>query len=102
MTPWSKPVTRLTQVLIRDGGAAKQLVVTLEGSTLSMRLHGRRQVETISLEHAYFGAIKARAFNEKMVKAKARKEKADRAAASRAFNQMAQRAVRKAKKEQRT
>lgn len=60
MTPLTKPVTRLTSVLVRDGGPARPLVVTLRGNLLVLRLHGRRQEETVNLEHAYFGAIKRR------------------------------------------
>ena len=97
MTPWSKPVTRLTQVLVKDGGRPLQLVVTLEGKSLSLRLHGRRQSETIDLESAYFGAIRARQQQAKRVKLLAAKEKKERTAAGRALREMSARAMKKAR-----
>ncbi len=98
MTPLSKPVTRLSPVTIRDGGKPRQLVVTLKGEFLILRLHGTRKEEVVNLEHAFFGAVKARVFQEKMVKGKLRKEKADRAAATRRFLSSSTRARNKAAK----
>ena len=98
MTPLHKPVTRLTQVLVKDGGGPRRaLVATLDGELLVLRLHGRRQVEVMPLESIYFGAIKARALDAKRAKDKIRKEKADRAAGERALAAMSRRAMRKAK-----
>ena len=72
-TKLNKPVKRETQVLIRDGGKMRPLVVRLEGSILILKLKGRRSEEVIDLESAYFGAIKARVFRARMEKAKERK-----------------------------
>lgn len=71
-TRLTKPVKRETQVLIRDGGSARPLIVRLEGSFLVLKLKGRRAEEVVDLETAYFGAIKARTFKAKMDKAKER------------------------------
>lgn len=76
MTPCTKPVTRLSAVLVRDGGRRRPLVVTLHGSFIELRPFGTRRAETVDLEAVYFGAIKARVFRDRMAKAKARKERA--------------------------
>ena len=60
----------------RDGGKARELVVTLHPEFLTLRLLGTRREEIVHLEGAYFGAIKARVFREKMLKGKARAERA--------------------------
>ena len=70
MTPLNKPVTRLCPVEIRDGGKRRRLVVTVHAEYLTLRLHGRRAEEVVSLEAAYFGAIKARVFRERMERGK--------------------------------
>lgn len=69
------PVTRKSAVLVRDGGKARPLVITVHKEFITLRLLGKRQEEIIHLEGAYFGAIKARVWREKMVKAKARVER---------------------------
>lgn len=72
-TVLSKPVARETKVMVKDGGGkARALIVTLVGEYLVLRLKGRRAEETINLEHAYFGAIKARKWRDQMVKAQVR------------------------------
>lgn len=58
-TKLTRPVARETQVMVRDGGRARALVVTIEGQFMTLRLKGRRAVEVVDLETAYFGAIKA-------------------------------------------
>lgn len=73
----TKPVTRKTAVSVRDGGKARQLVVTVHAEFITLRPLGTQREEIIHLEGAYFGAIKARVFRDKMVKAKAKKERAD-------------------------
>lgn len=79
MTPSAgrAPVVRKSSVMIRDGGKARELIVTLHPQFLTLRLLGKRTEETIDLESAYFGAIKARVFKDKMLKGKARKERAE-------------------------
>jgi hypothetical protein len=76
MTPLTRPVARKLSVVIRDGGKPRNLIVTLHGEFMTLRLAGRRQEETVNLEHAYFGAVKARAFKERMDKAKVKAERA--------------------------
>lgn len=71
-TRLTKPVSRETQVMIKDGGSAKPLIVTIEGQFITLRLKGRRSHEVVDLEAAFFGAIKARAFKARMDKAKTR------------------------------
>jgi hypothetical protein len=95
MTPLTKPVTRLTAIMVRDGGPARLLVATLNGRLLELRLHGRRQVETVDLEACYFGAIKARKWGITKAKVAARKEKQERAAGARALKAMSRRAMAK-------
>lgn len=82
MTPLTKPVTRLTQVLVRDGGRPRPLVASLRGNQLVLRAFGRRQEEVVDLEAAYLGAIKARKWHGKMLAAQAKAER-KRAAAPR-------------------
>lgn len=77
MTPCTKPVTRLSAVHVRDGGKPRALVVTLHAEYIELRLKGTKRVEVVGLEGAYFGAVKARVFRDKMVKAKERKAKAE-------------------------
>jgi hypothetical protein len=71
-TRLNRPVARKTGTEIRDGSKARALIVTLHDEFLTLRLAGRRQEEVINLEHAYFGAIKARVFRDKMVRAQAK------------------------------
>ena len=79
MTPSAgrQPVTRKSSVLIRDGGKARPLVVSLHAEFITLRLLGTRREETIHLEGAYFSAVKARVFRERMIKAKAKKERSE-------------------------
>ena len=70
-----KPVVRRTDVLIRDGGKARALIVTVHRNFITLRPYGTQREETIDLEAAYFGAIKARAWRARMEKAKTRKRR---------------------------
>lgn len=76
MTPLRRPVTRLSAATVRDGGKARPLVVTVHAEFITLRPLGTRREETVSLEAAYFGAVKARVFRERMERAKERKAKA--------------------------
>lgn len=68
-------VTRRTQTMIRDGGKARPLVVTIHTEFIELRLLGtRRAAETVMLEHVYHAAVKGRVFRAKMEKAKERKQ----------------------------
>jgi hypothetical protein len=79
MTPSSgrAPVVRKSSVLIRNGSKPREVVVTLHAEFITLRLLGTRKEETISLEHAWYQAVKARVFSERMTKAKVRKERAE-------------------------
>lgn len=74
-TKLTKPVSRVTGVMVRDGSAARLLVATLHAEFITLRLKGTQREEVVSLEAAYFHAIKARVFKAKMEKAKLRKYK---------------------------
>jgi len=78
MTPivGSRTVVRKTACRVRDGGRARELVVTLYPEFLTLRLHGTRREEAVSYEGAFFGAIKSRVFRERMERAKTRKPRA--------------------------
>lgn len=65
-------VTRRTQVLIRDGGKARPVVVTLHPGFIELRLLGTRRAETVVYENVYHAAVKGRVFRAKMEKAKTR------------------------------
>lgn len=70
MTPSTKPVTRLTSAWAFDGGS-RQIVATIHGSLIELRLKGRRQTEVLDISSLYFRAI-----NERIAKARADKRKA--------------------------
>jgi hypothetical protein len=67
MTPSTKPVTRLTSAYVRDRGM-RQVVVTVTGSLLELRLKGCRQVETVDIGSLWYSAIKARVLHTAAVK----------------------------------
>ena len=71
----TKPVARKTDVRIRDGGKARTLVVTIHRSYITIRPLGTQREETIDIEAAWAGAIKARVWRAKMEKAKAKASK---------------------------
>jgi hypothetical protein len=87
MTPLAgrNPVVRESSVMIRDGGKPRELIVALHPEFITLRLKGTRREEIVHLESAFFGAVKARVFRDRMDKAKARKEKAERSKAMRSF-----------------
>jgi hypothetical protein len=69
MTPSTKPVTRLTDVVVRDRGL-RPLVATLHGSLLIMRAKGCRRTEVLDIGAAYSLAIKQRVAFERAQKRK--------------------------------
>lgn len=71
MTKITKPVTRMSDALIRDGGKLRRLVVTIfPNDTLGIRPEKTRRGERISLEAVYGMAVKIRIRDEKNEKAK--------------------------------
>lgn len=75
MTSCTKPVTRRSAVLIRDGSKPRELVVTLHAEYITLRLLGTRREETYGLEALYHAAVKGRVFRQRMEKAKDKKQK---------------------------
>jgi hypothetical protein len=74
MTPSTKPVTRLTDVLVRDRGL-RPLVATLHGSLLILRPKGCRREEVLDIGAAYSLAVKQRVSREQWEKKQKRKGK---------------------------
>jgi len=72
MTPSTKPVTRVTSAFVRDRGM-RQVVATITGSLIELRLKGCRQVETVDVASMWYGALKARVIRDRLAKKAARK-----------------------------
>lgn len=72
MTPSTKPVTRLTSAYVRDRGM-RQVVATITGSLIELRLKGLRSVETVDVATLYHQAVKERCFRDRLAKKAARK-----------------------------
>ena len=77
MTPADprRPTVRLTAALVRDGGPARPVVVTVHPEFLELRLKGRRRSETLDLVAAYHGAVRARVMKERAERKAKRKGK---------------------------
>lgn len=74
MTPLTKPVTRRAEATIREAGKSRRLVVTLyPGGTIGLRPERTRREETISLEAAWWQALKARLAIDQAAKKKRRR-----------------------------
>lgn len=77
MTPLNTKVVRKTDVVVRDGGKLRDLIVTIyPGGTLGLRPSKTRREEVISLAACYDKAVKNRilkAQREKLEAKKARK-----------------------------
>jgi len=72
MTPSSKPVTRLTSAWARDRGM-RQVVATITGSLIELRLKGCRQIETVDIGTLWYQAVKARVMATRAAKKAAKK-----------------------------
>ena len=72
MTTSTKPVTRVTSAFVRDRGM-RQVVATITGSLIELRLKGCRSVETVDVSTLYYQAVKARVIRDRMAKKAARK-----------------------------
>lgn len=60
-TKLKKPVTRSTEATVRDGGAPRNIIVTLyPNGVLGLRLARSRREETVGLDHVYLFAVKLR------------------------------------------
>lgn len=74
MTALTRPVTRRSEAIVRDGGKRRALIVTLNANdTLTLRPHGTRRPETITFEACYGLAVKQRVAQERREKAAAKK-----------------------------
>lgn len=67
MTPSTKPVTRLSSAYVRDRGM-RQVVVTITGSLIELRLKQCRQVETIDIASLWYQAVKSRVLRDRLAK----------------------------------
>jgi hypothetical protein len=69
MTPLRKPVRRRAAQCVRDAGHWREIVVTLYPSGLiGLRPAGTRREETLSIEAAYYGALKSRVLMEQIAR----------------------------------
>lgn len=76
MSPLNKPVTRRSEVTKRSAGKLLRICITLyPDGYLGLRLERSRKEETIDLAAVFDIAVKQRVAYERMLKAKARKEK---------------------------
>jgi len=71
MTPSTRPVTRLTSAYVRDRGM-RQVVATITGSLIELRLKQCRQVETLDIASLWYQAVKARVIRDRAAKKAAR------------------------------
>ena len=78
MTPSTRPVTRLSSAWVRDRGM-RQVVVTITGSLIELRLKGCRQSETVDIGSLWYQSVKARVIRDRLAK-KAAKKPAKKAA----------------------
>ena len=76
MTPLNSPVTRKTNVTVRDRGTLRQLVTVLyPNGTIGLRPLGTRQMEITTLDSVYSLAVKQRVAKERAEKKTAKKRK---------------------------
>lgn len=83
--PLKKKISRKSEHdSIRDGGKPRQVVITIypgninNGATIGLRLSKTRREEFISIETAYYYAVKLRVFKARMEKGKAKAVKKKR------------------------
>jgi len=68
-TQLTKPVSRVSNEVIRDAGKFRNLVVTIYPSgLLGVRPQGTRREETLPLLHIYSLAVKARVMQERALR----------------------------------
>lgn len=72
MTPSTKPVTRVTSAYVRDRGL-RPLVVTVQGSIITLRAKGCRREEIIDIGACYTLAVKQRIARERSERKASRK-----------------------------
>lgn len=75
MTALTKPVRRMSETVIRDGGKRRRLVITLCGNdTISLRPEKTRREETITLDAVYALAVRQRVASERRERISMKKE----------------------------
>lgn len=57
-TKLSKPITRQTYVTIRDAGKARELIITLSGDDIVLRLKGLKTSYRVPMEDVYWRGVK--------------------------------------------
>ena len=72
MTPSTRPVTRLSSAYVRDRGM-RQVVVTITGSLIELRLKGCRATETVDIASLWYQSVKARVIRDRNAKKAAKK-----------------------------
>ena len=78
MTPLRKPVARLASVTVRDRSKRRAIVVALlPGDVIELRLHGTRRRYSLSVESAYYHAVRLEA-GRLMAERKAKRKTAAR------------------------
>jgi len=53
MTKVNKPVSRETHATVRDRGKDREVCVTIDRTTITLRLKGTQQQQTIAVERLY-------------------------------------------------
>ena len=53
MTKVNKPVSRETHATVRDRGKEREVIVTIDRTTITLRLKGTQQSQTVSVERLY-------------------------------------------------
>lgn len=69
MTKLSKPVSRMSEAVVRDSGKLKRLVITIyPNDTIGLRPEKTRREETVTLGAVYSLAVKQRVNAERIGK----------------------------------
>lgn len=74
VTPSTKACTRLSSAYVRDRGL-RPIVITVQGSLVTVRAKGLRQAETMDIAAIYSFALKSRLAREKAERKASRKAK---------------------------
>ncbi len=77
MTPSTRPVTRITSAYARDRGL-RQVIVTITGGLIELRLKGLRSIETLEVSALYHQAVRQRVIAEKAARKAERKTRSKR------------------------
>jgi hypothetical protein len=76
MTKLTKPVKRLSSVIVRDGKYVRPVVITIKPpGTLYFRLKGCRRSYALDVATCYTMAVRAHVLDQKKAKAKSKAKK---------------------------